>query len=292
MATKQEVMTEKRESKSALFEKISPETAEHYLSFNESNRTQAASRILSYANQMAGDKWVENGETIKFDQDGMLIDGQNRLMAIVRAGKENPGFEGVEMLVVRGLPPVAKDTVDQGKPRSMGDLFKMNRIPNASKVSSTVNRYLDFHSGRVGMNGRTGTGRNRHASARTDFTRRDLLDTYWKHQDEFQMCASIGDRSIIGCRRFRHAELAGLAAYLVIDLNKEASQVEAFLSMIGRGYNAHNGFIWLCNRIDTRKELTGMHVQCLIAKAWNKWQAGIEFKQVSWNETEGKVEFL
>jgi hypothetical protein len=35
-----------------------------------------------------------------------------------------------------------------------------------------------------------------------------------------------------------------------------------------------------------------MHVQCLIAKAWNKWQAGIEFKQVSWNETEGKVEFL
>jgi hypothetical protein len=62
--------------------------------------------------------------------------------------------------------------------------------------------------------------------------------------------------------------------------------------MIGRGFNAHNGFIWLCNRIDTRKDITGMHVQCLIAKAWNKWQAGVEFKQVSWNEAEGKVEFL
>ena len=142
-----------------MFEKISPATAERYLSFNTANRTQAASRILSYANQMAGGKWVDNGETIKFDQDGTLIDGQNRLLAIIRAGKENPGFEGVEMLVVRGLPPVAKDTVDQGKPRSMGDLFKMNGVPNASKVSSTVNRYLDFHSGRVGMNGRTGTGR-------------------------------------------------------------------------------------------------------------------------------------
>jgi len=84
-------------------EKITPDMAQEYLKFNTENyRSLSKDRVISYASDMKNGRWQFNGESIKFSENGQLIDGQHRLQAIIRAGVP------VDMLVIRGV----KDDVD------------------------------------------------------------------------------------------------------------------------------------------------------------------------------------
>jgi hypothetical protein len=130
-------------------EMIGPDTAETYLETNHSNRSPKLHKIRTYARDMQAGNWEFNGETIKFDADGALIDGQNRLAAITKAGVALP------FLVVRGLRRIAQDTVDTGSARTFGDALKMRGHSNYSqKAAGTtlLNRYLtaEFRDNRSG----------------------------------------------------------------------------------------------------------------------------------------------
>lgn len=103
-------------------EAITPEMAQEYLKHNTENyRGLNKDRIISYAGDMARGKWQLNGEGIKFDEEGKLIDGQHRLHAIVRAGVP------VEMLVIRGVQQ-GVNIYDVGSTRSMGQIAKARGI--------------------------------------------------------------------------------------------------------------------------------------------------------------------
>ena len=98
----------------AMFEKITPEKAADYLEKNtKRNRKVANRRVHLFARDMASGRWVSNGEPIIFDKSGELIDGQHRLLAIIEAGIP------VKMLVVRGVPKKAFETIDQGSSRTL-----------------------------------------------------------------------------------------------------------------------------------------------------------------------------
>lgn len=85
----------------AKVENITPEIAKEYLSHNSRNPRKTISRsvVRKYADDMANDLWTLNGDTIVFDADGFLKNGQHRLFAIIQSGKT------VKMLVVRGVDP-------------------------------------------------------------------------------------------------------------------------------------------------------------------------------------------
>ena len=103
-------------------ELITPEKAQEYLKFNiENYRSLSKDRVLSYAGDMKNGKWQLNGEAIKFDSEGVLIDGQHRLHAIVRAGVP------VEMLVIRGVQK-GVNLYDIGSTRSLGQIAKARGI--------------------------------------------------------------------------------------------------------------------------------------------------------------------
>lgn len=68
-------------------ESITPEKAKQYLEKNTNNyRGVNRGRVHSYANDMKKGLWQSNGEAIKFAENGTLLDGQHRLMAIVESG--------------------------------------------------------------------------------------------------------------------------------------------------------------------------------------------------------------
>lgn len=101
---------------------ITPEMAQEYLKFNTENyRSLNKLRVISYSNDMKAGKWQLNGEAIKFDTEGKLIDGQHRLQAIVRANVP------VEMLVIRGIQE-GVNLYDIGSTRSMGQIAKARGI--------------------------------------------------------------------------------------------------------------------------------------------------------------------
>ena len=107
----------------AEFETITPEKAEQYLGKNTGNRSYKTAKIAAYARDIASGSFVVTGEAIKFDWTGRLIDGQNRLAAIISAGAP------ITTLVVRGLDPGSQMYLDsQGEPELSGGADPAARV--------------------------------------------------------------------------------------------------------------------------------------------------------------------
>ncbi len=114
-------------------ETITPEHAASYLKKMIVNRPLSESKSLEYAVAMDEGKWCLNGETIKFNDGGMLFDGQHRLQACVLAGKPFKTY------VIRGIEDkMAFATVDVGRTRTHGDIFGIAGIPNSNQVSGAA----------------------------------------------------------------------------------------------------------------------------------------------------------
>src|SRR5262245_49440085 len=80
------------------------------------NRREKPAAIKRYAGDMAKpDGWFLNGSTILFTDEHLLGDGQNRILACIRAN------ELFKTHVVFGVPHLYFHTIDQGRVRSSGD---------------------------------------------------------------------------------------------------------------------------------------------------------------------------
>jgi hypothetical protein len=71
--------------------------AEWLATSNIGNRRLYPQHIAKLVDEMRRDEWVENGQSISFDPNGGLLDGQHRLHAIVKSGKS------YNLVVVRGV---------------------------------------------------------------------------------------------------------------------------------------------------------------------------------------------
>lgn len=110
---------------------VTPEVAREWLSHNHNNRNLKQAAIKRYAEDMKNDRWVINGNNnIVFGVSGNLIDGQNRLNAVIRADVT------VVMGVMRNIRDEARESMDQGTKRSTSDVFKMNGIKNYSRAAA------------------------------------------------------------------------------------------------------------------------------------------------------------
>lgn len=109
---------------------MTPTVAQALLDKNHPrNRTPKPGRISMYANDIINDRWQLTHEAVAVDEDGYLIDGQNRLAAIIQANKAAP------ILLITGVPCKAMLAVDQGLSRTVADIAK---VYDESKPSMTA----------------------------------------------------------------------------------------------------------------------------------------------------------
>ena len=102
-------------------ETITPELAEQFLSMNVSNRPMNMKHVAALAGSISRGEWMFTGESIKASSEGVLLDGQHRLAAIVKSGI------AIDMIVVRGLPSEAFHAIDVGaKKRSLNDVLAIS----------------------------------------------------------------------------------------------------------------------------------------------------------------------
>jgi len=110
---------------------ITPKQAEKYLEKNiENNRPILDRHVAVLARDMKAGNWVQNGETIKFNGTGALLDGQHRLWACIEA--QVP----FTTAVARGVPSL--EEVDRGRSRAMSHILAMRQVKNAIKVSVAI----------------------------------------------------------------------------------------------------------------------------------------------------------
>jgi hypothetical protein len=66
---------------------ITPELAEKFLEKNSNNYRKLSEKVVkAYQIDMETGNWKFNGDSIKFNKSGQLVDGQHRLTAISRSG--------------------------------------------------------------------------------------------------------------------------------------------------------------------------------------------------------------
>ncbi len=100
---------------------IGPEEARALLAANTDNRPMRPGRVKFYARVMKEGGWMLTHQGIAFSRDGLGIDLQHRMSAVVLSGVS------IQVLVVEGLDPAAFKAVDQHERRSMSDALKLDR---------------------------------------------------------------------------------------------------------------------------------------------------------------------
>lgn len=111
---------------------VSPETAASWLTRNTSNRPLSKSAVHQLATQIQRGEWQLTHQGIAFDEDGVLIDGQHRLAAVVKA--EVP----VLMTVTHGVPRTAFTVMDTGRKRTGRDTLALAGESNATHLAAAL----------------------------------------------------------------------------------------------------------------------------------------------------------
>lgn len=154
--------------------KVTPALAKKYLETNtDNNRRVKPRRVDFYATEMIEGRWVEmTGESLKFDKAGKLIDGQHRLLALIKANKT------YHFLVVTNLAKETFEVIDTGSNRSTADIFHISGVKNGHQLSAGVKFYAGLTAGYL----------DPHTSSKADLklSNKMLLDIYEQEPEYWQ----------------------------------------------------------------------------------------------------------
>lgn len=121
---------------------ITPQVAAEMLERNiERNRPLKQGVVSKYSDDMRSGRWVsENGETIKIDRNGNLIDGQHRLLAVIKSQIV------VAFYVAYGVDKDAFLTIDTGSNRTAGNIMHVAGEIDANKKAALVRNLIKLRA--------------------------------------------------------------------------------------------------------------------------------------------------
>lgn len=123
---------------------ITPEMAKEWLNHNPRNRDLRPTHVEKLARDILLGEWEYNGDPIRFDKDGNLIDGQHRLLAIVATGIP------VDSDVIEGMPTSVQERVDTNRwGRTLKDVLKLRGESNATTLAAALNLIFRWQAGAV-----------------------------------------------------------------------------------------------------------------------------------------------
>lgn len=120
---------------------IGPSVADELLKLSN-----VKNRPLNKPNKSAIQSWIDSGmfeltgDTVKFDREGRLIDGQHRLLACADGGLP------ITTHVVFGLDPAVFDILDQGRKRTAADVLATRGVADYSIVAAAVRWLIAYDS--------------------------------------------------------------------------------------------------------------------------------------------------
>lgn len=129
---------------------ITPETAEGMLAkVPDHQRSLSSTHVDKLAEEMRAGRWLETGDTIKFDDDDKLLDGQHRLHALVLAADK---IKGLWFLLAKGVDPDSFKAIDIGRKRTPGDMFSIAGYENATAAAAVTRMLISVqYSHRAGL---------------------------------------------------------------------------------------------------------------------------------------------
>ena len=244
-----------------LFEQtlVTPGIARRWLDRNhEDNRKKKDSKVPAYARDMAAGLWRLTGESIKFDTNGALIDGQNRLLAVILS-KTATLFD-----VAYDVPVESMLVLDTGASRTAADVLRISVAREIMRAAAIV-RWALLWDAKVYMGG-SGGYRPTHS---------EVNNRFLAAPPAFDAAA----QRATDCQRMGlgTGAPAGLAHYLFSRIDGERAK-QFFDQYVSGAISTpeKSPILVLRNRIiKSRIERTTRAEQlALFVRAWNLWQDG------------------
>lgn len=245
---------------------ITPSLAQLMTERNAGNRYLSDDLVARYAEDMRHGRWEENGETIKFDPDGWLNDGQHRLYASAIYD------QSFTTDISFGVTRVSRLTVDQGKKRTAADILAIrDGAQHANMLASALRVLLTIRA--VDAAGRTRVGPR--------FSSVDIAS----HYSDFPELGAMLTRARAFNRSLKRPT-AGIVSALMYLFDKHApDDAEVFWRKLETGLDLHDEddpihklrerlVMWAGSRI----KVPDYDVLAVVIKAWNAFRSGRTMK--------------
>jgi hypothetical protein len=232
-----------------------------WLERNTLNRHVRDTLVAELGRDMLAGRWRgHNGEAIRFDAEGRLVDGQHRLWACVNA---NVPFIS---LVVEGIDPEDYDTIGIGRKKAFVDFMREEK--NRTLLSSVVRLVFTWESGRLPM--------EMVSRSSTTASIKEMQETLTGNPDIRDAVNKVASHYSQGLVSQSYMSLLYYAAVR----SGQKDKVEFFLSTLRDGLALdelspiyHLRKLLLINKANRRK-LRQPHILALLLKAWNQYLAG------------------
>lgn len=127
-------------------ETIDANVARLYFAKNNKNRPLREYSVKAHEKRLREGSFIDYAQTIMFDINDNLIDGQHRLLAIINTGIP------AKFIVVRNLPVEVAQVIDQGEVRDVKDIISLNPLIKdlkdikylSEKISDTKKLFTGF----------------------------------------------------------------------------------------------------------------------------------------------------
>lgn len=240
-------------------------------------------KVKRYSKQIETGQWVVDGNTIKFDSEGDLIDGQHRLSGCIDCGKP---FRTIVVLGCEQHP-----MADTGLPRRLGDWLASKGYKNALDLGATINLYAAWVKCKGNFSGYHTASQN-DCSSHQD--RLDLLTSNPGLYDSSQFANAIKSKITIA-----RSWLANLH-YILTQESGDKALVDRFFEELASAVGlpeAHpimklRQFLLIREEEKRRSGLQKDPVtfHAVFIKSWNSWLCGEEVRSLRWSRF-GKGKF-
>jgi hypothetical protein len=258
-------------------QKITPKRAEEMLAANTANRPLSRQLVRSFADAMRRGDWVVTHQGIAFDTNGVLVDGQHRLAAVIES--EMP----VEFTVFTDVPSDTFDVLDTGRKRNAADALAIEGETNSHMLAAML-RTVWLYENRpdVAWSGNNGV-----------VTNHQILTTLGEHP-KIRDFVKLGEKIATEAAMIKSA--AGAASYLVFHANQQANLDPWFDGIIGgAGLTKSDPRLTFRNHMfrlarkqagQVLKRRENREHVTLYLKAFNAWARGAELPQLRFTARE------
>lgn len=250
---------------------ITPEMAEEILREKSSNERPIKERhVLRLASDISNNRWKDfNGETIKFDNKGKLLDGQHRLLAVIRAKKS------IRTYVALGLKEDDIYFIDMGRlTRKVADVFAMKQVENYIIAASAASNLWRYDNDVIQDN-------SIYPDAQESYL-------YYLQNEGIQNSIKYGEmvRQLIG------KSIATFLHYLFSRIDKNAADIFYEQFATGANLEREDPILLLRNRLeynkrkDVQMKLDRIKQIALVILAWNARRENKKLTQLRWSTKE------
>lgn len=255
---------------------VTPEHAESLLERNKINRRITPAHVKRLCQSMLRGKWRTNGEAIKIDWNGDVLDGQHRLLACVMSGVP------FETLLISDLPPDVFQSLDQGKVRSGSDVLAATGAKHTRSIAAAIRAMEAIRKETALLNIR--------------LSNEEIFELY---NGEYAGIGDVVARVGSMCKNEIVSSSLGAAMWFLGKRSKYAYKADEFVERLydGIGLGVDSPILILRNRLinNTRLKTRGIHREVILGfliKCWNAFVTGRNIKKYQWNEGEEKREMV